>query len=176
MAIGPDCVIVVVIGPILADRVRSPEAASPGPRPGRLSCAATMTRMPRTVLTFGTFDVFHVGHLRVLERAAALGDRLVVGVSADTLNLRKKGREPVFTQGERLEIVAALRMVDEVFVEESLEQKREYLERYDADVLVMGDDWRGKFDEFGDLCEVVYLPRTPAISTTALIEKISREV
>ena len=64
-------------------------------------------------------------------------------------------------------------MVDEVFVEESLELKREYIERYDADVLVMGDDWRGKFDVFGDICDVVYLPRTPAISTTALIEKIS---
>ena len=97
--------------------------------------------MPRTVITFGTFDVFHVGHLRVIERAAALGDRLVVGVSADALNLRKKGREPVFTQGERLEIVGALRMVDEVFVEESLELKRDYIEQYDADVLVMGDDW-----------------------------------
>ncbi len=129
--------------------------------------------MPRTVITFGTFDVFHVGHLRVLERASALGDRLVVGVSADALNLRKKGREPVFSEAERLEIIAALRMVDEVFVEESLEEKREYIERYDADVLVMGDDWSGKFDEFGDICEVVYLTRTPAISTTALIEKIS---
>ena len=129
--------------------------------------------MSTTVITFGTFDVFHVGHLRVIQRAAALGDRLVVGVSADALNERKKGRVPVFTQRERLAIVGALRVVDEVFVEESLEQKREYIERYDADVLVMGDDWRGKFDEFGDICEVVYLARTPAISTTALIEKIS---
>jgi len=129
--------------------------------------------MPRTVITFGTFDVFHVGHLRVIERAAALGDRLVVGVSADALNLRKKGREPVFSESERIAIVGALRMVDEVFIEESLEQKREYIERYDADVLVMGDDWKGRFDEFGDICEVVYLERTPAISTTALIEKIS---
>jgi choline-phosphate cytidylyltransferase len=134
---------------------------------------ATMTPMPRTVITFGTFDVFHVGHLRVIERAAALGDRLVVGVSADALNLRKKGREPVFKESERLAIVGALRMVDEVFVEESLEQKREYIERYDADVLVMGDDWKGRFDEFADICDVVYLERTPAISTTALIEKIS---
>jgi choline-phosphate cytidylyltransferase len=132
-----------------------------------------MTPMPRTVITFGTFDVFHVGHLRVIERAAALGDRLVVGVSADALNLRKKGREPVFSESERIAIVGALRMVDEVFIEESLEQKREYIERYDADVLVMGDDWKGRFDEFGDICEVVYLERTPAISTTALIEKIS---
>jgi choline-phosphate cytidylyltransferase len=128
---------------------------------------------PRTVITFGTFDVFHVGHLRVIQRAAALGDRLIVGVSADALNLAKKGREPVFTEGERLAIVAALKPVDEVFLEESLELKRHYLEKYAADVLVMGDDWRGRFDEFGDICEVVYLPRTPAISTTALIEKIS---
>jgi glycerol-3-phosphate cytidylyltransferase len=128
---------------------------------------------PRTVVTFGTFDVFHVGHLRVIERAAALGDRLVVGVSADALNLRKKGREPVFSESERLEIVRALKVVDDVFLEESLEQKRDYLVEQRADVLVMGDDWRGRFDEFGDIVEVVYLPRTPAISTTALIEKIS---
>ena len=134
---------------------------------------ARMPGMSRTVITFGTFDVFHVGHLRVIERAAALGDRLVVGVSADALNLRKKGREPVFSQAERLEIVAALKAVDEVFVEESLELKRDYIEQYAADVLVMGDDWAGRFDEFEDICEVVYLPRTPAISTTALIEKIS---
>src|SRR6476659_5053849 len=118
-----------------------------------------MPRMPRTVITFGTFDVFDVGHLRVLERAAALGDRLVVGVSADALNERKKGRAPVFTQSERMEIVAALKWVDEVFVEESLEQKREYIERYGADVLVMGDDWSGRFDELKDICEVHYLPR-----------------
>jgi len=126
-----------------------------------------------TVITFGTFDVFHVGHLRVLERARGFGDRLVVGVSADALNLRKKDRLPVFSEAERLEIVAALRCVDEVFVEESLEQKRDYILQFEADVLVMGDDWAGKFDEFGDVCRVEYLPRTPAISTTALIEKIS---
>jgi choline-phosphate cytidylyltransferase len=129
--------------------------------------------MPRTVLTFGTFDVFHVGHLRVIERAAAYGDRLVVGVSSDALNISKKGRAPVFSQSERLEIVGALKPVSEVFVEESLDYKRDYLTHYAADVLVMGDDWAGRFDEFGDICEVVYLPRTPAISTTALIEKIS---
>lgn len=132
-----------------------------------------MSGRTRTVITFGTFDVFHVGHLRVIERAAALGDRLVVGVSADELNLRKKGREPVFSQGERMAIVAALRHVDAVFLEESLEQKRHYVLEHGAEVLVMGDDWKGRFDELSDVCEVVYLPRTPAISTTALIEKIS---
>ena len=132
-----------------------------------------MAPMSRTVITFGTFDVFHVGHLRVIERAAALGDRLVVGVSADALNIRKKGRAPVFSETERMEIVAALKPVDAVFREDSLEQKRDYILEHEAAVLVMGDDWAGRFDEFNDVCEVVYLPRTPAISTTALIEKIS---
>jgi glycerol-3-phosphate cytidylyltransferase len=127
----------------------------------------------RTVITFGTFDVFHVGHIRVLQRAAALGDRLVVGVSADALNVAKKGRAPVYTQDERMEIVASLRVVDEVFVEESLEQKRDYILRYHADVLVMGDDWAGKFDWVSDVCEVVYLPRTPSVSTTGIIEHIA---
>ncbi|HEX5987551.1 MAG TPA: adenylyltransferase/cytidyltransferase family protein [Nocardioides sp.] len=129
--------------------------------------------MGKTVITFGTFDVFHVGHLRVIQRAAALGDRLVVGVSADALNEKKKGRRPVFSQAERLEIVASLKAVDKVFVEESLEQKRDYILEHKADILVMGDDWSGKFDEFSDICEVHYLPRTPSISTTELIEKIS---
>ena len=128
----------------------------------------------RTVITFGTFDVFHVGHVRVLQRAAELGDRLVVGVSADALNVAKKGRPPVFNQDERLEIIAALKVVDEVFVEESLELKRDYIVEHGADVLVMGDDWAGKFDWVSDVCEVVYLPRTPSVSTTGLIEHIAK--
>ena len=127
----------------------------------------------RTVITFGTFDVLHVGHIRVLERAAALGDRLVVGVSADELNFSKKGRSSVFTQDERLEIVGSLRVVDEVFVEESLELKRDYVEKFGADVLAMGNDWEGKFDFLSDICEIVYFPRTPSVSTTALIEHIA---
>lgn len=125
-----------------------------------------------TVLTFGTFDVLHVGHLRILQRAASLGDRLVVGVSSDALNLGKKNRAPVFPQDERMRIVAALRCVDDVFLEESLERKRDYLLHHGANVLAMGDDWRGRFDEFSDICRVVYFERTPAISTTAVIEKI----
>lgn len=128
----------------------------------------------QTVITFGTFDVLHVGHVRVLNRAAAYGDRLVVGVSSDALNFSKKGRNPVFSEEERLEIVANLKMVHEVFVEESLELKRDYVEKYGADVLVMGDDWAGKFDFLQDICEVVYLPRTPSVSTTAIIEHITR--
>ena len=126
----------------------------------------------KTVITFGTFDVFHVGHVRVLNRSAALGDRLVVGVSSDNLNFAKKGRNPVFSQDERLEIVANVKAVDAVFIEESLEQKRDYVLAHKADILVMGDDWQGKFDFLSDICQVVYLPRTPSVSTTAIIEQI----
>ncbi len=117
------------------------------------------------MITFGSFDVLHVGHVRVLERSAALGDRLVVGVSSDALNIAKKGRAPVYSQEERTEIVRALRWVDEVFVEESLEQKRDYVVEHGAHVLVMGDDWEGEFDWLADTCEVVYLPRTPSVAT-----------
>ena len=126
------------------------------------------------VITFGTFDVFHVGHLSTLERAAAFGERLVVGVSTDALNLQKKGRLPIYPQDQRLALVAALRVVDEAFYEESLEQKRAYIQRYGAKVLVMGDDWEGRFDSLEDVCEIRYLKRTPSISTTALIEQIRR--
>jgi glycerol-3-phosphate cytidylyltransferase len=126
-----------------------------------------------TVITFGTFDVFHVGHVRVLKRAAELGDRLVVGVSSDALNIAKKGRAPVFNEDERLEIISSLRVVDGVFLEESLEQKRDYILEQQADILVMGDDWAGKFDWVKDVCDVVYLPRTPSVSTTGLIEHIA---
>lgn len=126
----------------------------------------------RKVITFGTFDVLHVGHLRMLKRSAEYGDMLIVGVSTDALNELKKGRPTVYSQEERLELISALIYVDEVFLEESLEKKREYVTTYGADVLVMGDDWQGRFDDLNDICDVIYLPRTPAISTTAVIEKI----
>ena len=137
-----------------------------------MSPSFNMTSQRTTILTFGTFDVLHLGHLRILERAAALGERLIVGVSSDALNIAKKGRAPVFSEDERMRLVGALRCVDEVFLEESLELKREYLVRYRADVLAMGDDWKGKFDGFSDVCRIVYFERTPAVSTTAVIEKI----
>jgi choline-phosphate cytidylyltransferase len=125
-----------------------------------------------TVITFGTFDVFHVGHLRILLGARALGERLVVGVSTDKLNQSKKSRAPVYSEQERYEIVSALSCVDEVFYEHSLEEKSKYIQMYNAKVLVMGDDWAGRFDDFSSLCKVVYLPRTPSVSTTELIERI----
>lgn len=128
--------------------------------------------MSKKIITFGTFDVFHVGHLRLLERARAYGDALVVGVSTDRLNFSKKGRSPVYDQQERVEIIRALRCVDSTFLEDSLELKREYILEQAADVLIMGNDWEGKFDDLGDICEVVYFPRTPSVSTTEIIEKI----
>ena len=127
----------------------------------------------RTVITFGTFDVFHVGHINLLQRAAMYGDRLFVGVSTDALNFSKKSRKPVYSENDRMKIINSLRYVNLCFPEESLEKKREYIKYYNADVLVMGDDWQSKFDFLSDICEVVYLPRTPSISTTALIEVIS---
>ncbi len=125
-------------------------------------------------ITFGTFDIFHYGHLRILERTRELCDWLAVGVSSDALTFSKKGRNPYYSFEERARIVGALKCVDEVFMEESLELKAEYIRQFHADILVMGDDWTGKFDWVIPLtrCEVVYLPRTPVVSTTAIIERI----
>ncbi len=122
------------------------------------------------VITFGTFDVFHAGHVNILERARLHGEHLIVGVSSDALNMSKKNRYPIYSQEDRMHIIRSLRCVDEVFVEESLEQKEEYIKYYNADVLIMGDDWQGKFDHFKSICDVIYLPRTPSVSTTEIIE------
>ncbi len=127
-----------------------------------------------TVITFGTFDLFHYGHLRILERASQLGDELHVGISTDELNFSKKGKYPVYTELHRLEIVKAIQYVDGAFYEHSLEAKRQYMEQLDGDILVMGEDWEGEFDYLSDICKVVYLPRTSNISTTETIQNISK--
>lgn len=116
--------------------------------------------------------MFHIGHVNILTRARMLGDELIVGVSSDAFNMAKKGRPPIYTQDARMHILSALDCVDGVFLEESMELKRHYLVEHRADVLVMGDDWEGKFDEFRDVCEVVYLPRTRDVSTTDIIHMI----
>ncbi|EAL4192704.1 glycerol-3-phosphate cytidylyltransferase, partial [Campylobacter jejuni] len=126
----------------------------------------------KNVITFGTFDLFHYGHLRILERAASLGDKLIVGVSSDSLNFAKKHRYPIYSEQERLNIISSLKCVSCVFLEEALELKRDYLLKYQANILVMGDDWKGKFDCFNDICDVIYFERTPSISTTEIIERI----
>lgn len=124
------------------------------------------------VITFGTFDVFHIGHVNILERAKELGTYLIVGVSSDLLNINKKGRPPIYSQKDRMKIVGSLHCVDEVFLEESLELKGEYIKKYNADILVMGNDWEGKFDHYSSLCEVCYFPRTEGISTTQVINLV----
>ena len=121
----------------------------------------------KIVLTYGTFDLFHVGHVRLLERLRALGDRLVVGCSTDEFN-QMKGKKCVFPYQDRAEILSACEYVDDVFPEESWDQKIDDVKKYSVSVFAMGDDWSGKFDflENEGHCRVVYLPRTEGISTT----------
>jgi len=122
------------------------------------------------VITFGTFDLFHVGHLSILERAAERGVHLTVGVSSDKLNFEKKGFYPTYSESDRMRIVQAIGCVDHVFLEKSLEQKADYVEQFGAQLLVMGSDWENEFDwvEEATGCKVLYLPRTRGISSTQI--------
>lgn len=121
----------------------------------------------KKVLTYGTFDLFHIGHLNLLKRAKALGDYLIVAVSSDEFNAIK-GKKCTIPDYERMAIVEAIKYVDEVIPENNWEQKIDDVKKYDIDVFVMGSDWEGKFDFLKDYCEVVYLPRTQGISTTEI--------
>ena len=121
----------------------------------------------KKVITYGTFDLFHVGHLNILRRAKELGDYLVVAVSSDAFN-EIKGKKCVIPDYERMAIVEAIKYVDEVIPENDWEQKVKDVQEHDIDVFVMGNDWEGKFDFLKEYCEVVYLPRTEGISTTQL--------
>lgn len=127
-----------------------------------------MRKCYRRVITFGTFDLFHIGHLRIIERAKAMGEDLIVGISTDALNFEKKKSLPIYSESDRLNIIKGLKAVDEVFLEQRLEDKKLYITEFQADVLVMGDDWEGKFDWCNDVCDVIYLPRTPSISSTEI--------
>jgi glycerol-3-phosphate cytidylyltransferase len=119
----------------------------------------------KKIITFGTFDLFHIGHLNILERAKMEGDYLIVGVSSDELN-KKKGKQTIISLIDRIKIIKSLKCVDEVFIEENLEDKDLYIKHYNANLLVMGDDWIEKFDWVS--CPVKYLERTPNISTSSL--------
>ena len=121
----------------------------------------------KKVITYGTFDLFHVGHLNILRRAKELGDYLVVAVSSDAFN-EIKGKKCVIPDYERMAIVEAIKYVDEVIPENDWEQKIRDVQEHNIDVFVMGDDWEGKFDFLSEYCDVVYLPRTEGISTTQL--------
>ncbi len=141
----------------------SPESTqTPGPTPGK---EPGKEPGQKRVITFGTFDLLHEGHINILKRARAKGDYLIVGVSTDNLNALK-GKSAMFSQNQRKAYLEALEMVDETFFEESLDLKDEYIKRYHADLLVMGDDWKGQFDWVS--CEVSYLPRTKGVSSSEL--------
>ena len=127
----------------------------------------------KKVITYGTFDLLHYGHNNLLQRAKALGDYLIVAVSSDEFN-RQKGKVCYFSYEERKRMVEALRCVDLVIPEESWDQKISDVREFRVDTFVMGDDWKGKFDFLKDYCEVVYLPRTPEISTTKIKQDISK--
>lgn len=121
----------------------------------------------KKVITYGTFDLFHRGHLNILKRAKALGDYLVVAVSSDKFN-EQKGKKSYYSLEDRVAILKSIKYVDEVIVEESWDQKVDDIKNNNIDIFVMGDDWEGKFDYLKDYCEVVYLKRTQGISTTKI--------
>jgi glycerol-3-phosphate cytidylyltransferase len=139
---------------------------------GKIRVRSNWGRWDMRVVTFGTFDLLHIGHIRILKRCAALGD-VIVGVSSDELSYRKKGRLPIYRLSDRMEIVGSISGIKDVFVEYSLEEKAHYLRTMRADIFAMGDDWTGKFDWASDICKVMYFPRTEAISTTETLERIA---
>jgi glycerol-3-phosphate cytidylyltransferase len=121
--------------------------------------------MTNRVLTCGTFDLFHIGHVNMLKKAKKEGNYLIVGISSDKCN-KEKGKKSIINQKERMAIVESCKYVDKVFIEETLADKQLYVDKYDADLFVIGDDWKGKFDNLS--CKVKYLPRTKDISTTQI--------
>ena len=131
-----------------------------------------MSRNFKRVITYGTYDLLHYGHINLLKRARALGDYLVVALSTDEFNTVEKNKTTYFSYEERKYLLESLRYVDLIIPENGWEQKRDDVRLYEIDTFVMGDDWEGKFDFLSDLCEVVYLARTPEISTSKIKEDL----
>lgn len=127
----------------------------------------------KRILTYGTFDLLHYGHINLLRRAKAEGDYLIVALSTDEFNAGK-GKHAYFSWEARKGMLEAIRYVDLVIPERTWDQKADDIVTYHADMLVMGDDWAGRFDELNELCEVLYLPRTPEISTTQIKTSLTR--
>jgi glycerol-3-phosphate cytidylyltransferase len=121
----------------------------------------------KKVITYGTFDMLHIGHINLLKRAKNLGDYLIVAISSDEFN-NLKGKQSYYTFEERKQILESIRYVDKVIKEDNWEQKIQDVEVFDVDIFVMGDDWQGEFDFLKNSCEVIYLPRTAGISTTKI--------
>lgn len=123
--------------------------------------------MMKRIITYGTFDLLHWGHVRLLERAKSLGDYLIVATSTDEFNAQKH-KEAYHSYDHRKYILEAIRYVDMVIPETSWDQKIEDVKKYNIDTFVMGDDWKGQFDFLKDYCQVIYLPRTVGVSTTQI--------
>ena len=129
----------------------------------------------KRVITYGTFDLLHYGHINLLKRAKSLGDYLIVGLSTDEFNNIEKNKECYFDYENRKSLLDAVKYVDLVIPEENWEQKISDIQKYNIDVFVIGDDWKGKFDYLEDFgIEVVYLPRTKEISTTKIKKDLNR--
>jgi glycerol-3-phosphate cytidylyltransferase len=122
----------------------------------------------KRVITYGTFDLLHYGHINLLRRAKLLGDYLIVGLSTDEFTALKKNKKVYFAYKERKNILEAIRYIDLVIPEQSWDQKEADIDKYEVDIFVIGDDWKGKFDFLKPKCEVMYLPRTEEISTTKI--------
>ena len=125
----------------------------------------------KRAITYGTYDLFHIGHLRLLKRIADMADELYVAVSSDEFNALK-GKKCIVPFENRKEIVEALRIVTKVIREDNWEQKKDDIQKYGCDLFVMGSDWTGKFDFLKDYCDVVYLPRTEGVSTTEIKQEV----
>jgi glycerol-3-phosphate cytidylyltransferase len=126
----------------------------------------------KTIITYGTFDMFHIGHLKLLKRLKKMGDRLVVAVSTDEFN-RGKGKRVMIPYKQRAKIIKSIKYVDKVIPEKSWEQKVVDIKKHNIDIFAIGDDWRGEFDFLKEHCEVVYLERTKDISTTQLKKSLT---
>lgn len=128
----------------------------------------------RKVITYGTFDLLHYGHINLLRRAKEMGDYLIVALSTDEFNWKEKQKKCYFSYEERKQLLEAIRYVDLVIPEENWEQKIEDVKEFKVDTFVIGNDWEGKFDFLKDYCDVVYLERTPDISTTQIKDDLGR--
>ncbi|MBQ2642948.1 MAG: glycerol-3-phosphate cytidylyltransferase [Eubacterium sp.] len=129
----------------------------------------------KKVITYGTFDMLHYGHVNLLRRARELGDYLVVVMSSDEFNWKEKQKKCYFTYEERKIVLEAIKYVDEIIPENNWDQKISDVVDNDIDIFVMGDDWEGKFDFLKDYCEVVYLPRTEGVSTTQIKDDLNKK-
>ncbi len=129
----------------------------------------------KKVITYGTFDLLHYGHVNLLRRAKEQGDYLIVALSTDEFNWKEKQKVCYFNYEKRKQLLEAIRYVDLVIPEESWEQKLSDVREFKVDIFVMGDDWEGKFDFLKEHCEVIYLPRTPEISTTQIKENLKKK-